>query len=136
MCKFAAELGATRLLLVETGPLKTSDSKYARIAAERLGTALEVVPQHFSSVRTAVETAVDLQDEPLAIISFVALANVAAEACVGSRVLLTGDGGDEVFGGYGSPMTGSRKSRSDRQFPERPSLSQLDERVWKTRSRL
>ena len=103
VCKFAAELGATRLLLVETGPLKTSDSKYARIAAERLGTALEVVPQHFSSVRTAVETAVDLQDEPLAIISFVALANVAAEACVGSRVLLTGDGGDEVFGGYGSP---------------------------------
>ena len=103
VCKFALESGATRLLMVETRPFKTADSKYARIAAEHLGVALGVVPQHFSNVRTAVETAVDLQDEPLAIISFIALANVAAEACVGSRVLLTGDGGDEVFGGYGRP---------------------------------
>lgn len=103
VCKFALETGATRLLMVETRPFKTADSRYGRLAARRFGVPLEIVPQRLSNVRRAVETAVDLQDEPLALISFVALAHVAAEACTGSRVLLTGDGGDEVFGGYGRP---------------------------------
>lgn len=103
VCKFALEAGATRLLLVETRPIRTADSKYARIAAQRLGASLDVLTHDFSRTKNTVDTAVDLQDEPLAIISFIALASVAAQACLGSRVLLTGDGGDEVFGGYGRP---------------------------------
>lgn len=103
VCKFALEKGATRLLLVESRPFKTSDSQAARFAAARLGAPLAIVSQRSSGVRAAVETAADLQDEPLAIVSFVGLTQVAAEARADSRVVLTGDGGDEVFGGYGRP---------------------------------
>ena len=103
VCKYAIEAGATRLLLSEPRLFRSHDGPYAREAAERLGVPLEIVSPNLTNVRSMVERAVQLHDEPLGMISFIPLAMLAEQAANGSRVLLTGDGGDEVFGGYGQP---------------------------------
>jgi asparagine synthetase B (glutamine-hydrolysing) len=51
-----------------------------------------------------VAWALDLQDEPLGMISFFPLALMIRIAKEYGRILLTGDGGDEVFLGYGQPQ--------------------------------
>jgi asparagine synthetase B (glutamine-hydrolysing) len=50
-----------------------------------------------------IEWALDLQDEPLAVMAFYPLALLIKRAKDYGKVLLTGDGADEVFYGYGKP---------------------------------
>ena len=104
VCKYAIEAGATRLLLSEPRIFKSPDGAFAREAAKRFGVPLETVSPQLANIRDSVEHAVRLHDEPLGMISFIPLALLAEQAGSGSRVLLTGDGGDEVFGGYGRPQ--------------------------------
>jgi asparagine synthase (glutamine-hydrolysing) len=103
VCKYAVEAGATRLLTLAVPLLKSPDEAYAQQAADRLGVKLERIFLELSHTGERVAEAVELQDEPLAMPSFIPLSRLVAKAGIGSRVLLTGDGGDETFGGYGKP---------------------------------
>ncbi len=78
----------------------TQDEYYARYAAKRLGLALEVVRPGHQRLADAIRHAVSLQDEPLGMPSYFFLFQLIEAAAPYGKVLLTGDGGDEVFLGY------------------------------------
>ncbi|HKE57692.1 MAG TPA: asparagine synthase-related protein [Pyrinomonadaceae bacterium] len=81
-----------------------NDEKFARYAAERLQIPLQVMRSKSNDLGGDVAWALDLQDEPLGMISFFPLALMIRTAKEYGRILLTGDGGDEVFLGYGQPQ--------------------------------
>jgi asparagine synthase (glutamine-hydrolysing) len=78
----------------------TQDEYYARYAAKRLGLNLEIV--HFPRQRLpdAIQYSISVQDEPLGMPSYFSLFQLIEAAAPHGKVLLTGDGGDEVFLGY------------------------------------
>ena len=84
----------------------TLDEKYARYAARRIGLKLDMVSARTNRMADEVAWALDLQDEPLATMSFFPLALLIRQAKAYGKILLTGDGADEVFLGYGRPSTG------------------------------
>ena len=79
----------------------TPDERYARYAARRLGVPVQRVRISTRSIADDVQWAFSLQDEPLGMMSFFMLAHLVKSAKAYGRILLTGDGGDEVFLGYG-----------------------------------
>lgn len=82
----------------------TQDEGYARYAAWRLGVPLTIMRSHQSGrLSEHVLRALETQDEPLGMPSYFLLHRLVEVAARYSRVLLTGDGGDEVFLGYGAP---------------------------------
>lgn len=81
----------------------TNDERYARYAAKRLGIRLHTVRPRLSTLADEARWALDLQDEPLGMISFFPLALMLRASKDYGKILLTGDGGDEVFLGYGKP---------------------------------
>lgn len=90
------------------------DEKYACYAARKMNLPLQVVRSQSHKIIEDVAWALDLQDEPLGMISFFPLALLIRSAKQYGRVLLTGDGGDEVFLGYGKPrdwIDGSQKEQ-------------------------
>lgn len=80
-----------------------SDERYARYAARRLDLALKVVSPAIGRLEDEVDFCMALQDEPLGMMSFLPLALLLRAVKPYGRILLTGDGGDEVFLGYGQP---------------------------------
>lgn len=78
----------------------TQDEYYARYAAKRLGLTLEVVRPGHQRLPDVIRRAVSLQDEPLGMPSYFFLFQLIEAAAPFGKVLLTGDGGDEVFLGY------------------------------------
>jgi asparagine synthetase B (glutamine-hydrolysing) len=82
----------------------TNDEKYARFAGKRLQIPLQVVRARPKNLAEDVAWAMNLQDEPLGMISFFPLALMIRAARDFGKILLTGDGGDEVFLGYGKPV--------------------------------
>lgn len=80
----------------------TNDEFYARYAARRLGLNLTVVRPRSGQIAQHLRDCLVQQDEPLAMLSFFPLTRLVAAVAGISRVLLTGDGGDEVFLGYGN----------------------------------
>ena len=82
----------------------TFDELYARYAGRRLGVPVKVLRSGFGTLSAEIERVLELQDEPLAIYSYFPLAMLCRLAEQHGRVLLTGDGGDEVFLGYGQPV--------------------------------
>jgi asparagine synthase (glutamine-hydrolysing) len=81
----------------------TQDEYYARYAAKRLGLDLEIVRPMHQRLPDAIRRAVSVQDEPLGMPSYFFLFQLIEAAAPAGRVLLTGDGGDEVFLGYRPP---------------------------------
>jgi asparagine synthase (glutamine-hydrolysing) len=79
----------------------TNDEFYARYAARRLGLNLTVVRPRSGQIAQQLRDCLVQQDEPLGMLSFFPLTRLVATVAGISRVLLTGDGGDEVFLGYG-----------------------------------
>jgi asparagine synthetase B (glutamine-hydrolysing) len=77
------------------------DERYATYAARRIGVSVQRVRISSRSVAEDVQWALSLQDEPLGMMSFFMLAHLVKSARAHGRILLTGDGGDEVFLGYG-----------------------------------
>jgi asparagine synthase (glutamine-hydrolysing) len=73
---------------------------FARLAAERLGTEHEELLVSASDVAPVLESLGTLLDEPIADMSFVPLYMLSRLARRRVTVALTGDGGDELFGGY------------------------------------
>lgn len=78
----------------------TQDEYYARYAAKRLGLDVEIVHPPRRNLLDAITRAMSVQDEPLGMPSYFFLFQLIEAAAVRGRVLLTGDGGDEVFLGY------------------------------------
>ena len=78
----------------------TQDEYYARYAAKRLGLHLEIVHPPRQRLPDAIERAISVQDEPLGMPSYFFLFQLIEAATPHGKVLLTGDGGDEVFFGY------------------------------------
>ena len=81
----------------------TQDERYARYAARRLRVPLTVVSPSIGRIEDEVDFSFGLQDEPLGMMSFLPLALLLKAVKPYGRILLTGDGGDEVFLGYGRP---------------------------------
>lgn len=125
VCKYALEAGNVRLVTCQPRLFPTADRAFALEAAKRLNTPLDILPLPLSNVSSAVARAVDLQDEPLAMISFVPLAMMSKQAATRSRIMLTGDGGDEAFCGYGHPtkwISERQAAHSITTFRSGPSL--------------
>ena len=83
-----------------------NDEFYAVYAARRIGIPLQRVNLTINASRVG-ELAVKsfgLQDEPLGMISFFLLERLVSAMASYSRILISGDGGDEVFLGYGRPI--------------------------------
>ena len=96
------------------------DERYARYAAAKMQIPLQIV--HAKSARLAddVVWALDLQDEPLGMMSFFPLALMVRSAKEYGKVLLTGDGGDEAFLGYGKPNDWLRPDNTVASGNDRP----------------
>lgn len=89
------------------------ESAYAKIASEHLGTnhrVMQVQPDSLS----LLEELVELFDEPFADSSAVPTYYLAKLTREHVKVALTGDGGDELFAGYGRYQTIDRLRRFDR----------------------
>ncbi|HKO63278.1 MAG TPA: asparagine synthase-related protein [Pyrinomonadaceae bacterium] len=101
----------------------TQDEKFAREAAQRIQVPLQTVRARSANLAEDVTWAMNLQDEPLGMISFFPLALLIRAAKDYGRILLTGDGGDEVFLGYGQPedwvqqSSNGSKPRHDGSLP-------------------
>ncbi len=80
-----------------------SDEWYARYAARKIGCPLQPVALNYKDLASDVKWCADLQDEPLGMISFFPLCLLLRAAKEHGKMLLTGEGGDEVFLGYGKP---------------------------------
>ena len=81
----------------------TQDEFYARFAARRLELALQIISPSRGGLSDSILRALSIQDEPLGMPSYYLLHQLVEAAAQYGRVLLTGDGGDEVFLGYRSP---------------------------------
>lgn len=79
------------------------DEKYARYVAWRESIPLEILRMRIARFADDAAAAFELQDEPLGMMSFFVLAQLLRVAQSYGKILLTGDGGDEVFFGYGRP---------------------------------
>ena len=75
---------------------------FARLAAERLGTVHEELLVSAVDVRPVLDRLGALLDEPISDMSFVPMYLLSRFARRAVTVALTGDGGDELFGGYPS----------------------------------
>jgi asparagine synthase (glutamine-hydrolysing) len=95
------------------------DEKYARYAAKQIGIPLEVLPTQINGLEEDIDWALGLQDEPLGMISFFPLAMLLRVAKGYGKILLTGDGGDEVFLGYGNPENWIDPSNGANRFSPR-----------------
>jgi asparagine synthase (glutamine-hydrolysing) len=81
----------------------TQDERYARYASRRLQLPLKVISPSVGRIEDDVDFCLELQDEPLGMMSFLPLALLLRAVKPYGRILFTGDGGDEVFLGYGRP---------------------------------
>ena len=103
VCERLKEKGAPQPLKVLTLAAlvpNTQDERYARHAAKRLGLALRLVRPGRGRLSDSIARALAVQDEPLGMPSYFFLHQMVEAASEHGRVLLTGDGGDEVFLGY------------------------------------
>lgn len=108
VCKIAQDICKRTSRPLEAITLKslipfTQDEAYARFAAGRMRLALRLVRPNLNKLSDAVIRALDLQDEPLGMASFFLLERLVNAVLGHSRILLSGDGGDEIFLGYGKP---------------------------------
>jgi asparagine synthase (glutamine-hydrolysing) len=78
---------------------QVDEGKWARDASNRLGT----IHTEFASTEGFlgdIDRVVEAMDQPMALTSAVSLFQLAKQAGECVKVVLTGDGGDELFGGY------------------------------------
>ncbi len=78
------------------------DYPYAKEGARRYGLSLRAISYPIRTLSDDLDELVSRQDEPMGVLSFLPLAFMSTEARGMSKVVFTGDGGDEVFYGYDS----------------------------------
>lgn len=101
VASYAAELGARDLLcfVVEVGDKKLNEAPAARRTASHLGLPIETIPLHIAPLE-AIEAVATLYGQPFGDSSAVPTYFVAKAASAHRKVVLNGDGGDEIFAGY------------------------------------
>jgi len=92
------------------------EARYARRVARHLGTRHEEIPVTVREAREAMEDIVAHLDEPFADSSLVNVAIISTAARRYVKVVLSGDGGDELFAGY-NKYQGLRLAQSLSAFP-------------------
>ena len=93
--------GAVKTFAVGYGEAHFSELSYARQVAERIGTEHHDVVISMDQFFNALPKLVWHEDEPISWPSSVSLFFVAQLAAEQVKVVLTGEGSDELFGGYG-----------------------------------
>lgn len=78
-----------------------SDLHYARIAAQTLGTRHREEILRMEGLEESLARSAEIYDEPLYDPRALAMGDLSRLSRTEVKVVLTGDGGDEVFGGYG-----------------------------------
>jgi asparagine synthase (glutamine-hydrolysing) len=76
------------------------ETRYARLAADYLGTEHHVFPLEFDQILDTIEPCLAHLGEPFADSSLLPTALVSQQTRRHVTVALSGDGGDELFGGY------------------------------------
>ncbi len=100
------------------------DMRYARVAAGAFETRHREEILDIADLSSTLARSAEVYDEPLYDSSLLAVGGVAALARSEVKVVLTGDGGDEIFGGYGWDETVMRYEGMRRGFgPLAPLLS-------------
>lgn len=92
------------------------EGRYARTVSEYLDTDHEELPLDESSV-DLIKTLAAQYDEPLADSSMIPTYLLAKSVSRHCKVVLGGDGGDELFGGYLAYQTALRRDRIQRKLP-------------------
>lgn len=96
------------------------DIKYARIAAEKLKTSHQEEILHLGDLETTMSRAAATFDEPIYDARSLAMLELSKLARRSVKVVLTGDGGDEIFGGYGWHESALKYERLRRRIPLGP----------------
>lgn len=76
------------------------ESPHARAVAQSIGTIHREFPFQPGDMREILTTAATLYDQPVADMAVLPLMALSKEAAAFVKVVLTGDGGDELFAGY------------------------------------
>lgn len=79
---------------------ESDEAEFARIAAERFGARHHEFPFDAGNIANCLETVARIFDQPLADSAAMPLLFLSEQAARETKVVLTGDGGDELFGGY------------------------------------
>ena len=104
-----------------------SDLEHARIASAAFQTRHHEKLLEIGDLPHALGHAAEVYDEPLYDSSALAVAEVAGLARMHVKTVLTGDGGDEIFGGYGWHETVMRYEQTRRALgPLRAALPAAD----------
>ncbi len=106
-----------------------SDVEHARLAAKAFGTEHREKLLDVGDLATALERAAEIYDEPLydsRALAMVELSRICRESV---KVVLSGDGGDEVFGGYGWHQTALRYEEMRRRLGSLHPLFTLADRA-------
>jgi len=119
------------------------DVFYGRLASKALGTPHQEELLEVGDLAGALDRAAQVFDEPLYEPRALAMLELARLARGSVKVALSGDGGDEVFGGYGWHETALRYERLRRRLrmlgplfsrAQRGLLEPLSERTWGRRA--
>ncbi len=86
---------------VADGDGNLDDIRYARVAAEAFHTAHREELLEIGDLASTLDRAAEIYDEPVYDSTALAVLELARLARRSVKVVLTGDGGDEIFGGYG-----------------------------------
>ena len=93
------------------------ESKYARLAAEQIGTEHSEIIVSEVEALALVDSLGEIYDEPFADPSQIPTVLVSKFASSEVKVVLTGDGGDEFFGGYTRYQRFARRMAQARRLP-------------------
>ena len=93
--------GAFPTFTVAYGDGNLDDIRYARLAAEAFRTAHREEILDIGDLSSTLDRAAEIYDEPLYDSTALAVLELSRLSRRSVKVVLTGDGGDEIFGGYG-----------------------------------
>ncbi|MGY1739553.1 MULTISPECIES: asparagine synthase (glutamine-hydrolyzing) [unclassified Blastococcus] len=118
------------------------ESQAAALVARRLGTEHTTIPLRSDDVLAAVQDVGRVYDEPFADPSAVAVLALSRATREFVTVALSGDGGDELFGGYNRYAAAERVLRLGRRFPPgvrtaaARAAARIPLRTWATAARV
>jgi asparagine synthase (glutamine-hydrolysing) len=79
---------------------EADETRFARKVAQRVGGRHEIIEMTNADMTTAATEILDYLDEPIADAAVLPLYHLSKQVSGRFKVALSGDGGDEVFGGY------------------------------------